>query len=77
MGNSSFRYALLPDSLTAIGNRAFANNERLLFVNIPDNLAASAARIFSPRVWLPFSTKATMMQRNYCDQYGINWEYMP
>ena len=63
MGKNSFRYALLPDGLTTIGNRAFANNERLLFVYIPDTVDSFGGPDIFPEGVLPFSTKATMMQR--------------
>ena len=51
MDDESFQYAVIPDTCTTIGSKAFANCSGLIYIKIPATVAAIASDAFEGCGW--------------------------
>lgn len=71
---STAAYAVLPDTVTGIGARAFANDKALRFINIPDNLAPASDAFAGDDALVAFVSKGSAAE-NWCRANGIAFQY--
>ena len=67
-------YVVIPDTVTAIGANAFANNKALRFVNIPDGLTPAADAFAGDDALVAFVTKGSTAE-SWCKDNGITFQY--
>lgn len=62
---------VVPEGVTAIGNRAFANGDELVFVHLPDSLVAIASDAFSGSKNVMFICSDEGCSADYAASHGI------
>ena len=70
----NFKYVQLPENVTAIGDKAFANCTNLRYIYIPEKCTSIAADAFDGTDGLTILGKGNSYAETYAEQYGITFK---